>query len=315
MTIIEDGKRWRVLTGDARETLAAQPAGWARAMFADPPGAIDLKGNDWDERAETDSEVKAWIETHAAVLRAGLRACAPGAPGVVWAYSSTSDYTMQAIRRAGWRVEGKFYVLHSQGTPKRPRDPSPACDEWIRVRAPGPAIGHALGRPRTRNVALLHDRECADACALACAVDRLVRHVGVRRSGSRRGSTRAGTAYSGWGTYKNRNDYAREASEGTADRFFPCFRYEPKPRGALRDAFLPDGVENENPAAKQPQLGAWFAGLMTAPGDAVLDLYAGWGGISVGALLAGRRVVAVERDPRSAEMIAARLAAAEEAAA
>ena len=315
MTIIEDGKRWRVLAGDARETLAAQPAGWARAMFADPPGAIDLQGNDWDERVETESEVKEWIETHAAVLRGGLRACAPGAPGVVWAYSSTSDYTMQAIRRAGWRIEGKLYVMNSQGMAKRPRDPAGCCDEWIRVRAPGPAIGPVLGRPRDRNVAFLHDAECADACALACMVDRLVRHAGVRRSGARRESKREGSGYNGWGAFGPGNHHAIEASEGTADRFFPCFRYEPKARGALRDVFLPQGVENANPAAKQPQLGAWFAGLMTAPGDTIADVYAGWGGISVGALLAGRRVVAVERDPRSAEMIAARLAAVEGAGA
>lgn len=317
MSIIENGKRWRVLAGDARETLAAQSAGWARAMIADPPGAIDLQGNDWDERAETDSEVKAWIETHAAVLRAGLRACAPGAPGVVWAYSSTSDYTMQAIRRAGWRIEGKHYVFHSMGTPKRPRDPAGCCDEWIRVRAPGAPIGPVLGRPRARNVAFLHDTECAEACALACMVDRLVRHAGVRKSGSRKAAkrTRGGTGYGGWGSFTGGSDGAIEASEGTADRFYPCFRYEPPARGALRDAFLPDGVDNENPAAKQPQLGAWFAGLMTAPGDTIADVYAGWGGISVGALLAGRRVVAVERDARSAEMIAARLAAAEEAGA
>lgn len=304
-----------MLAGDARETLAAQPAGWARAMFADPPGAIDLQGNDWDERAETPAEVAAWIDIHADVLRAALRACTPGAPGAVWAYSSTSDYTMQAIRRAGWRIEGKFYILHSQGTPKRPRDPSGSCDEWIRVRAPGAPIGPVLGRPRARNVAFLHDPECAEACAIACAVDRLVRHVGVRKSGSRPERKRAATDYGGWGRFNGGNDYALDASEGTADRFFPCFRYEPKARGAIRDAFLPDGVENGNPAAKPPQLGAWFSGLMTAPGDAVLDLYAGWGGISVGALLADRRVVAAERDARSAEMISARLSTAEEAGA
>lgn len=282
-------------------------------MLADPPGAIDLQGNDWDESAETEAEVAAWVETQAAVLRAARRACAPGAPGAVWAYSSTSDYTMRALRRAGWRIEGKFYVLHSQGTPKRPRDPSGSCDEWIRVRAPGPPIGPVLGRPRERNVAFIHDAECADACALACMVDRLVRHAGVRRSGSRRESKREGSGYNGWGAFGPGNHYAIEASEGTADRFFPCFRYEPKARGALRDVFLPEGVENANPAAKQPQLGAWFAGLMTAPGDAILDIYAGWGGLSVGAMLAGRRVVAAERDARAAEMIAARLASAEAA--
>lgn len=312
--IIDDGKRWRVLAGDARETLAEQPAGWARAMFADPPGAIDLQGNDWDS---TPADVDAWIELHASVLRAGLRACAPGAPGVVWAFTSTSDYTMQAIRRAGWRIEGKYYILHSQGTPKRPRDPSPACDEWIRVRAPGPAIGPVLGRPRARNVAFLHDPECAEACAAACAVDKLVRHAG-RRQGHKTPGRFRGSMYGGWGGFTD-EEQADAAStitpSGTADKFFTCFRYEPKGRSALRDVFLPEGVENENPAAKQPQLGAWFAGLMTAPGDAILDIYAGWGGLSVGAMLAGRRVVAAERDARSAEMIAARLANAEQAGA
>jgi hypothetical protein len=310
--VIGGAERWRVLAGDARQTLAEQPAGWARAMLADPPGAIDLQGNDWDESAETEAEVAAWVETHAAILRAALRACAPGAPGAVWAYSSTSDFTMQAARRAGWRIEGKFYILHSQGTPKRPRDPSGSCDEWIRVRAPGAPIGPVLGRPRARNVAFMHDEECADACAAACMVDRLVRHVGVRKSGSRKAAKRGGTGFGGWGAFAGGNDGAIEASEGTADRFFPCFRYEPKARGALRDVFLPEGVENANPAAKQPQLGAWFAGLMTSPGDTILDLCAGWGGLSVGAMLAGRRVVAAERDAHSAEMIAARLASAAE---
>lgn len=302
---------WRVLQGDARETLAAQPAGWARAMIADPPGAIDLQGVDWDGRAETPAKVAAWISTHAEIFRSALRASAPGAPGAVWAFSSTSDYTMQALRKAGWSIEGKFYILNSQGTPKRPRDPAGCCDEWIRVRAPGAPIGPVLGRPRPRNVAFLHDPECAEACAAACMVDRLVRHAGVRKSGSRKAARRGGTAYGGWGVFAGGNDGAIEASEGTADRFFPCFRYEPKARGALRGAFLPEGVENGNPAAKPLPLGAWFAGLMTSPGDTVLDLYAGWGGISAGALLAGRRVVAAERDQRSAEMIATRLAEVE----
>lgn len=311
--MIGTDERWRVLAGDARQTLAEQPAGWARAMLADPPGAIDLQGNDWDEGAETESEVAAWVETHAAVLRAARRSCAPGAPGAVWAYSSTSDYTMQAIRRAGWRIEGKFYILHSQGTPKRPRDPSGSCDEWIRVRAPGAPIGPVLGRPRARNVAFLHDEECAEACALACMVDRLVRHVGPRKRSTRRAGSFKGSGFNGWGGF-GATTGAIDNPAGNADKFFPCFRYEPKARGALRDVFLPEGVENANPAAKQPQLGAWFAGLMTAPGDAILDIYAGWGGLSVGAMLAGRRVVAAERDARSAEMIAARLASAEAAA-
>ena len=102
---------------------------------------------------------------------------------------------------------------------------------------------------------------------------------------------------------------AIEASSGGADRFFMTVRYEPKARGFRRDAFLDD--PNDCPATKSPVLGAWLAGTISRAGDRILDVYAGLGGVSVGVLLSGRSVDAVERDPETARRLAGRLSRAE----
>lgn len=300
---LPSGANWRVVSGDAATSLDALGHGWARAMLADPPGQLGMGGEDWDAPSPT------WVDEHACVLAAALRSCVAGAPGFVYAPPRTSDFTMTAIRRAGWRIEDKVYILNASRRAPSKRHLAPAVDEWIKVRAPGAPIGPEYKSPWPRNVAFVHDLACADACADACAVDYLVRHAGIRKSGARRAGVRKGIGYMGGA--RGDGGPALEASSGTAERFFPTFRFQSPARGARRDAFLPDDVENENPAAKDPALGAWLAGLISHPGDLMLDLYGGWGGLSVGALLSSRRIVLSERDERSAEMAAERLRAAE----
>lgn len=301
---VADGAAWRVLAGDAARSLHSFSAGWARAMLADPPGQLGMGGEDWD------APFAEWVDIHASVFGAALYACHPGAPGLVWAAPRTSYFTESALRKAGWLVDGKVYVINSSRRAPSSRHLAESVDEWIKVRAPGASIGPQFDRPWPRNVALLHDPMCAEACATACAVEHLVRHAGVRKSGSRRAGVRKGIGYMGGA--KGDGGPALAAAAGTADRFFPTFRYQAPARGKIRDAFLPPGVENECPAAKPPELGAWLVSLISRPGDTVLDLYAGWGGLALGAMLSGRRVVAAELDRGSAAMVETRLRIAAE---
>lgn len=294
---------WSVFAGDARATLRSDRPGWARAMVADPPGQLRIGGELWDQPSPT------WIDEMASVFGAALYASVPGAQGFVWAPPRTSDFTIRALRFAQWIIEDKLYVINASRRAPSRRHLAPAVDEWIKVRAPGTPIGPEYQTPWPRNVAFVHDPECAEACAAACAVESLVRHAGARRSGARRAGVRKGIGYMGGA----RGDGGPELAEsaGTAERFFPVFRFQPPARGNLRDAFLPEGIENECPAAKPPELGAYLGRLLARPGDVVLDLMAGWGGLSVGMRLAGLRVVAVEKDARAAEMTRARLRAVE----
>lgn len=64
---------------------------------------------------------------------------------------------------------------------------------------------------------------------------------------------------------------------------------------------------NAHPTVKPVALMRWLIRLVTKPGDVVLDPFGGSGTTGVAALAEGRRVILVERDPRFAEIIRARL--------
>jgi hypothetical protein len=68
---------------------------------------------------------------------------------------------------------------------------------------------------------------------------------------------------------------------------------------------------NTHPTVKPVALMRWLIRLVTKPGDVVLDPFGGSGTTGVAALLEGRRVVLVERDPAFAAIIRARCAAAD----
>jgi site-specific DNA-methyltransferase (adenine-specific) len=68
---------------------------------------------------------------------------------------------------------------------------------------------------------------------------------------------------------------------------------------------------NHHPTVKPVALMRWLIRLVTKPGDVVLDPFGGSGTTGVAALLEGRRVVLVEREPAFAAIIRARCAAAD----
>lgn len=64
---------------------------------------------------------------------------------------------------------------------------------------------------------------------------------------------------------------------------------------------------NTHPTVKPLALMRWLIRLITKPGDIVLDPFGGSGTTGAAALLEGRRVILVERDPRYVEIARARL--------
>ena len=68
---------------------------------------------------------------------------------------------------------------------------------------------------------------------------------------------------------------------------------------------------NTHPTVKSVALMRWLLRLVTKPGDVVLDPFGGSGTTGVAALIEGRRVILVEREPQYAAIARARCAAAE----
>lgn len=194
------------------------------------------------------------------------------------------------------------------------------------ARAPAPHADHA----DPDGTELVEAWRCVEGCPVA----ELDRQSGDRPSGSRAEGVRKGLGYGS--TTDGDGGPALEAPSGPASRFFPCFpadspgfAYIAKPSRAERNT----GIEahgpplapgkatmatcekadwstrngNHHPTVKPIALMRWLLRLITEPGDIVLDPFGGSGTTGVAALLEGRRVIIIERDPAFAAICRARL--------
>ena len=168
--------------------------------------------------------------------------------------------------------------------------------------------------------------ESVDAwrCVEGCPVAELDRQAGVLgRAGNLGGTTRVHRGFDSKGAVQvSEMPAAYDDATASASRFFPqfpaddpdapwseaLFRYVAKPSRAERNS---GGVDNIHSTVKSVALMRWLLRLVTKPGDVILDPFGGSGTTGVAALLEGRRVVLIEREPAFAAIARARCAAAE----
>jgi site-specific DNA-methyltransferase (adenine-specific) len=172
---------------------------------------------------------------------------------------------------------------------------------------PGPRGGDAAGR-WPANFVLSHALCEPGACAEDCPVGLLDEQSGVRSSGK----MRAGTARrnrAGWaGPMPETTSAETYGDTGTASRFFHCFDADPfiyQAKASRKDR----GEGNKHPTVKSTALMRHLCRLIAAPGDLVLDMFAGSGSTGVAALAEGMRFIGIEREAEYVEIARRRLAA------
>jgi len=138
------------------------------------------------------------------------------------------------------------------------------------------------------------------------AAEELDRQSGTLTSGAnptRRGSDKFRDAY---GEFAGQEECTprRGVDSGGASRFFPVFRYEAKAPASERPR-LPDGTAH--PTVKPVDLMAWLVRLVTPPGGLVLDPFAGSGTTAEACVVEGFRCVLIEKHPKHAGLIKARM--------
>lgn len=172
------------------------------------------------------------------------------------------------------------------------------------------------------NLLLSHSMFCDEAsgeCAADCPVRQLGEQSGVRTSGKMRADTmRSARSMYGQGNgYPTMRDTPGDT--GTAARFYPTFRYQPKASRRERNAGLGDmlakpparygrmtgtpehGAKHDTPEAnihptvKPLALMSWLITLITPPGGIVLEPFAGSGTTCVAAKQLGMHYIAVEQ--------------------
>lgn len=184
-----------VLHGDSLRLIEAVPPNSVDSIVTDPPAGIGFGGEEWDDYRRAANENDAgranafgrlsrtgpeygrdeagFIAAMTPIFRAAFEALKPGGFGVFWAIPRTSDWTLRALRAAGFETRDQtldliagdelllafldgldgeqlqafmrlvesqaspfLYHLFGQGMPKSRAHLKPGGEHWILVRKP-----------------------------------------------------------------------------------------------------------------------------------------------------------------------------------
>jgi len=187
------------------------------------------------------------------------------------------------------------------------------------------------------NTLLTHAADCGARCVADCPVAMLDEQSGTTESVASNNGGVSGNAV--YGTFAKPSGYACGFNDsGGASRFFPRFRYSPKPSTAEREAGLGDvarvdpskvtgrkpgsngqdnprsgmrGGERRNihPTVKSIDLMRWLCRLITPPGGLVVDPFCGSGTTGMACKIEGFRFVGIEQSAQYADIAGRRIAA------
>ena len=336
-----------VVNGDSLDELVLFPDEYFDALVTDPPCGIDLRKLTWD----TDYGGRdGWIEAHRQIFTEVLRVLKPGAYALVWGIPRTAHWTATALENAGFEIRDVVTHVFGTGFPKgealdkridraagmfderpvigekevldygtNPEDYPTLGGKGVRlprkkVPLTGPASPVAkrfagwqtsfkpAGEPwilarkphGTSDARAIIEHGCGALNSPECGVDGTwVRNVVMSHA----------------------PDCADDACApgcpqldlGKAARFFPIFHHSAKPGAKERHA----AGSNTHPTIKSIDLMRWLVKLITPPGGRVLDVFGGSGTTGVGAIMEGRQVVLIEREPEFADICRRRIALAE----
>lgn len=92
---------------------------------------------------------------------------------------------------------------------------------------------------------------------------------------------------------------------GEASQYFPVFKYNAKANKAERPSYVNDeGKKIAHPSVKPQSVLDWLVNLITPPGEQVLDLFAGTGGVGLSAEKNGSPCILIENHPPYLPLIA-----------
>jgi DNA modification methylase len=339
-----DSETVRVYTGDSRDVLTSLATDSVDHIICDPPYEINftrkVKGSSWD-RTGIAFDVELWEEA--------LRVLKPGGNLVAFGASRTYHRLAVAIEDAGFELRDNILAwIYGQGMPKSTElardltklgEPEladrfagwetqlkPAFEPMVLARKPMDAsslarniVAHGTGGLNIDAVRIPTDedrsRRPGDGEASTWRIER-----GTERSESHAGGrwptnvllchhplcSEDGDCF----TTCQVAELGEQGKRSDPTRYFPIFRYESKARGAER----PSGAGvTDHSTIKPLKLMDWIVQLIAAPGQVVLDIFAGSGTTVEACIRNGVRVIGIDLDEANVPAIAERIARAEAA--
>jgi len=143
-----------VIRWDAEDALPGLQPESVDAVITDPPAGISFMGREWDSDKGGEEHWVAWLSR---CMENAFEALKPGSYAIVWALPRTSDWTAQALRRAGFEIRDSIHHAFGSGFPKS-LDISRAIDQLEYVRRET-AIKQALAEKGYHDVVWSSDHE------------------------------------------------------------------------------------------------------------------------------------------------------------
>lgn len=315
-------EQWALIQADSLQLLDALPASSVSSIVTDPPYGVSMAS--WDGGMLADGRGFQQFSTEWA--SAALRVLKPGGHLAAFCASRTTHRALVGIEEAGFEIREQLLWMYGSGTPKSRRIPPglgtalrPAYEVILVARKPldpsAPRMSDHLARhgtgalnidarrlPRPEapdregmwptNVILSHTDECNDTgCMPWCPLPMIDRAAIQQRYGARQPFSRVFYAAK---TTRNEREAGLDALRAVNA---PIFGTAPvKPR------------RNAHPTVKPSSVMAWVIGLVSPPGSLVLDPFAGSGSTGIGAMLAGREFLGIEREQEYIDIARTRLA-------
>jgi DNA modification methylase len=332
----------QIWNGDSREILKQLPDESVDHIICDPPYEINFtrpqKGVSWD-RTGVAFDVQLWEEA--------LRVLKPGGNLVAFGASRTYHRLAVAIEDAGFEIRDSILAwVYGQGMPKSTElakslaklgeteladrfsgyetQLKPAFEPMVLARKPFTTsslaqniIVNGVGGLNIDAVRIPTDedtgRRPGDGAATTWKIER-----GTERSTAHTGGrwptnvliTHHPLCVEDGDCYLTCQvqELSAQGKRSDPTRYFPTFRYESKARGAERPAG--DGITDHS-TIKPIKLMDWIVKLIAAPGQVVLDPFAGSGTTIEACIQNGVRVIGIDFDAVNKPAITARINRAE----
>jgi DNA modification methylase len=331
----------QIFNGDSREILKQMADNSVDHIVCDPPYEINftrqIKGSAWD-RTGVAFDVDLWTEA--------LRVLKPGGNLVAFGASRTYHRLAVAIEDAGFELRDTVLAwVYGQGMPKSTElskeltklgkdeladcfsgfetQLKPSFEPMVLARKPITETSLAknivrwgVGGLNIDAVRIETDedrsRKPGDGAATTWKIER-----GTERSESHAGGrwptntlichhplcVDGGDCFAMCAVA----ELSVQGKRSDPTRYFPIFRYESKARGAER----PSGAGvSDHSTIKPLKLMDWVVSLVAAPGQVVLDLFAGSGTTIESCIRNGVRVIAIDKDAVNIPAMAERVARA-----
>lgn len=308
--------------GDAMDVLDSLDNKSVHAVVTDPPYGIAFMGEEWDNFAP--HEYQTWCEEWARKVKRVLK---PGGHLVAFSGDQTHHRLFSGVQDAGLEIRHTLIWLNGNGMPKGAQvarwmdeEAAEKWEDWhtalkpsaefaVLARKPfdGPAYkcvqNHGTGALNAGDTRIGKGRFPTQVTLDEVAAKQLDRQAGERGAPNanpeKYGTPKDDTKY-GNGRKAGTTAYS---DEGGPSRFFYC------PKAAKSERTHNGQVNNDHKTVKPIDLMRWLITLVSAPGQTVLDPFAGSGTTGVAALQCDspREFIGVEKREEFVETTRKRL--------